>query len=289
MTPLVLAFLLLFTVPHPPATQGIGWVTLLEGSLQVIRGTTFYQGVEGMNVKPGDILETSEGAFAQLEFASGAVVALGPSTRLYVVPQAAGGGREHTVAIDMVMLNGWLKHEAAAGKGSYRYRTPQLAVTTSAGTVVVQSNPNTCDIFVESGSASIAEVNQSGGPGPAVPAKVGQFFSRLKGAGITNLERPSTSFLDSMPKQFRDTLPPRQGHFSEKPAEPKAEHPVSYAEIEHWLTAPSAWRRGLAERFAPRLSDPNFRKQIELHEHELPDWGPILHPKTTAESPQVRN
>jgi len=92
-----------------------------------------------------------------------------------------------------------------------------------------------------------------------------------------------------MPKQFRDTLPPRQGRFSEKPAEPKAEHPVSYAEIEPWLTAPSAWRRGLAERFAPRLSDPNFRKQIELHEHELPDWGPILHPKTTAESPHVRN
>jgi len=287
MTRLVLA-LLLFAPPHS-AAQGIGWVTLLEGSLQVIRGATLYQGVEGMNLKPGDIIETSDGAFAQLEFASGAVVALGPSSRLYVFPQAAGGGSEHTVAIDMVILNGWLKHEAAAGKGSYRYRTPQLAVTTTAGTVVVRSSPNTCDIFVESGSASIAEVHQSGSPGPTAPAKVGQFFSRLKGAGITNLERPSTPFLDSMPKQFRDTLPPRQGRFSEKPAEPKAEHPVSYAEIEPWLTAPSAWRRGLAERFAPRLSDPNFRKQIELHEHELPDWGPILHPKTTAESPHVRN
>jgi len=287
MTRLVLA-LLLFTPPHP-AAQGIGWVTLLEGSLQVIRGATLYQGVEGMNLKPGDIIETSDGAFAQLEFASGAVVALGPSSRLYVFPQAAGGGSEHTVAMDMVILDGWLKHEAAVGKGSYRYRTPQLAVTTTAGTVVVRSSPNTCDIFVESGSASIAEMNQSGSPGPTVPAKVGQFFSRLKGTGITNLERPSTSFLDSMPKQFRDTLPPRQGRFSEKPAEPKAEHPVSYAEIEPWLTAPSAWRRGLAERFAPRLSDPNFRKQIELHEHELPDWGPILHPKTTAQSPHVRN
>ena len=225
----------------------------------------------------------------QLEFASGAVVAVGPSSRLYILPQAAGGSSGRAVAIDLAMLNGWLKHESAAGKGSYRYRTPQLSVTTNAGTVVVRSNPNACDIFVESGSASIAEVNQSGNPGPILPAMVGQFFSRLKGAGVTNLERPSTAFLDSMPKQFRDTLPPRQARPSENAIEPKAEHPVSYAEIEHWLMVPSAWRRGLAERFAPRLADPSFRKQIELHAHELPDWNPILHPKTPSESPQVRN
>jgi hypothetical protein len=288
MTPLVLA-LLLFMLPHPPRGQGVGWVTLLEGSLQVIRGTTVFRGVEGMNVKPGDIIESSEGAFVQLEFVGGAVAALGPSSRLYILPQAAGGSSERTVAMDMVVLNGWLKHEAAADKGSYRYRTPELAVTTNAGTVVFRSGPNACDIFVESGSASIAEVSQNGNSGPIVPAKVGQFFSRLKGAGVTNLERPSTSFLDSMPKQFRDTLPPRQARFPERAVEPKAEHPVSYADIEHWLMAPSAWRRGLAERFAPRLADPGFRKQIELHVRDLPDWGPVLHPKTLSESPQVRN
>ena len=288
MTPLVLA-LLLIALPHPPRGQGVGRVTLLEGSLRVIRGTTVFQGVEGMNVKQGDIIESSEGAFVQLEFVGGAVVALGPSSRLYILPQAAGGSSERAVAVDMVVLNGWLKHEAAGDKGSYRYRTPELAVTTNAGTVVFRSGPNAGDIFVESGSASIAEVSQNGNLGPTVPAKVGQFVSRLKGAGITTLERPSTSFLDSMPKQFRDTLPPRQARLPEKAVEPKAEHPVSYAEIEHWLMVPSAWRRGLPERFAPRLADPGFRKQIELHGRELPDWGPVLHPKTPSESPQVRN
>jgi hypothetical protein len=288
MTRLVLA-LLLIALPHPPRGQGVGRVTLLEGSLQVIRGTTVFQGVEGMNVKQGDIIESSEVAFVQLEFVGGAVVALGPSSRLYILPQAAGGSSERTVAMDMVVLNGWLKHEAAGDKGSYRYRTPELAVTTNAGTVVFRSGPNAADIFVESGSASIAEVSQNGNLGATVPAKVGQFFSRLKGAGVTNLERPSASFLDSMPKQFRDTLPPRQARLPEKAVEPKAEHPVSYAEIEHWLMAPSSWRRGLAERFAPRLADPDFRRQIELHERDLPDWGPVLHPKTPSESPQVRN
>jgi len=291
MTPLVLALLLLtLPSPSPGPGQGIGLVTLLEGSLQVIRGTTVFQGVEGMNVRPGDILESSEGAFVQLEFASGAVVALGSSSRLYILPQAGGGtGTERSVAVDLIMLDGWLKHEAAAGKGAYRYRAPQLAATTSGGTVVIRSSASAGDIFVESGSASIAEVGPSGNSGQAAPAKVGQFFSRAKGAGVTSRERPSAAFLDSMPRQFRDTLPPRQSRFSDKTVEPKAEHPVSYGEIERWLMIPSSWRRGLADRFAPRLADAGFRKQIELHAHELPDWEPILHPKKASESPQARN
>lgn len=285
MTPLVLA-ILLFALPYPPAGQGIGSITLLEGSLHVMRGTSIFQGIEGMSLKQGDILESSEGAFVQLEFASGAVVALGSSSRVYILPQS---GTERSAAIEVVILEGWLKHESAASKGPFRYRTPQLAATTSGGTVVVRSSPNASDIFVESGLASVAEVNQTGNSGSSVPAEAGQFFSRRKGVGVTNLERPSSAFLESMPKQFRDTLPPRSARFSDKTVEPKAEHPVSYPEIERWLVIPFAWRRGLAERFAPRLSDSAFRKQIELHERELPDWDPILHPKKSSESPQVRN
>jgi len=37
------------------------------------------------------------------------------------------------------------------------------------------------------------------------------------------------------------------------------------------------------------LADAGFRKQIELHANELPDWEPILHPKKPSESPQARN
>jgi len=164
-----------------------------------------------------------------------------------------------------------------------------LVVDTAGGTVVVRSSLDTCDIFVESGSASIGEVNPNGSPRQTISAKVGQFVSRQKGAGITSLPRPSPAFVEAMPRQFRDTLPSRLAHFAGKPNEPKAVHPVSYEEIQHWLTIPSGWRRGLAERFAPRLSDADFRKQIELHVSEYPEWEPILHPKKDPESPQVRN
>ena len=248
------------------------------------------QGAEGMNVRQGDIIENSEGGFVQLEFANGAIVALGPASRLYVFQYATGEASSgQTVALDVVMLNGWLKGESTAGKRLYRYRSPMLVVTTTGGAMVVRSNQNACDVFVESGSASISEVNQSGNARQTIAAKVGQFVSRQKGADATSLPRPSATFREAVPKQFRDTLPSRLAHFAGKSIEPKTEHPVSYEEIQQWLTIPSAWRRGFAERFAPRLSDPAFRKQIELHVGEYPEWEPILHPKRNSESPQVRN
>jgi hypothetical protein len=289
MLPLFLV-LWLSALPLSPAGESIGSVTLLDGSLRVIRGATLFQGIEGMPLRQGDIFETSEGAFVQLEFTNGPIVALGPSSRMYVLGEAtAKSAGTQVVALDLVLLSGWLKGESTAGKRVYRFRTPTLAVDTTGGTVVLRSDSNACDIFVESGSASIGEVNQSGNSRENTTAKVGQFFSRRKGVEITNLPRPSSAFLDAMPRPFRDTLPSRLAHFAGKSIEPKAQHPVSYEDVEHWLTIPTGWRRGLAERFAPRLNDREFRKQIERHLNELPEWETILHPKKDSESPQARN
>jgi hypothetical protein len=239
---LALALLLL---PPPPAGQGIGAVTLVEGSLRVIRGTTVLQGAEGMNVRQGDIIESSEGGFVQLEFANGAIVALGPASRLYVFQYATGEASSgQTVALDLVMLNGWLKGESTAGKGLYRYRRPRLVVTTAGGAMVVRSTQNTCDVFVESGSASISVVNQSGNSRQTIAAKVGQFVSRQNGADATSLPRASPAFREAVPKQFRDTLPSRLAHFAGKSIEPKTEHPVSYEEIQQWEASRNGSRHG---------------------------------------------
>lgn len=282
MTALFLA-LLLSMLPGPPAEQAAGSLTLLEGTLTLIRGTSVYQGIEGMHIQRGDIIETSSGSFAQLEFAGG-VVALGPATRLYILP-AGGANGPHPVSLDLVMLDGWLKLEATGAKGLYRFRTPLLAASTADGAVVARGDSTACDVFLESGaSTSLSEVNPSGDTGPPAQGKAGQFFSRRKGAPVSTVARPSSAFLDSMPRQFRDTLPPRQQRFSNKLVAAKAEHPVSFDEIASWLKTPSTWRRGLAERFSPRLSDSNFRKQIESHLPEFPEWDPILHPKKASDS-----
>jgi hypothetical protein len=289
MATLALA-LLLWALPAPPAAQALGLVTLLEGSLRVIRGTTTFQGAEGMSLRQGDIIESSDQGFVQLEFTNGAIIALGPSSRMYILQESAGETKgEHTVALELVMLNGWFKSEFASGKRLYRYRTPLLAATTTGGNLVVHSNPNECDVFLESGAISVGEVNPSGTSGPPTVGKAGQFFSRQKGAAVVSLARPTGTFLEDMPRQFRDTLPPRVARYSGAMVEPKAGHPVTYDEIAHWLTIPPAWRKGLPERFAPRLSAPEFRKQIELHVKEFPEWEPLLHPKKESQSPQGRN
>jgi hypothetical protein len=283
----VLVFLSL--LPIPAVGQGIGSVTLMEGSLRVVRGTTVFQAAEGMRLRQGDILENSEKGFAQLEFVGGTIVALGPASRLYIFRHGQGGkaGGEANGG-DLVLLSGWLKGESKAGAGSYRYESPMLAAATGNGTVIFHCDESGCDLFVESGSAAVSEVSPQGNSRQPAGAKSGQFFARRAAKDLTSLPRPNPAFVDAMPVPFRDTLPSRLAHFTGKPAEPKAEHPVSYAEIQPWLTMPSAWRKGFVDRFEPRLKDPEFRKQLEMHVAEYPEWDPILHPeKQPAQSPST--
>jgi hypothetical protein len=274
--------------PIPVAVQGIGSVTLLEGSLRLVRGTGVSHGAEGMRLQQGDILESSDKGFVQLEFAGGTVVALGPSTRFYIFKHAAGrsnGKTEGAPASDFVLLSGWLKAESSGGGGSYRYETVALAATSASGTVVIHSHEGECDMFVESGSAAVAEVSPDGSSHQPTVAKAGQFFSRRAGKNLTTLDRPNPAFLDVMPAAFRDTLPSRLAHFADKSVEPNLDHPVAYGELQPWLTMPSAWRRGLVDRFASRLKDPEFRRQVEAHLAGHPEWDPILHPK--KDSPET--
>lgn len=287
MNLLGVALILSWLLPLPAASQDVGSVTFLEGSLRIIRRTAVLQVSEGTRLRQGDIIETSDKGFAQLEFAGGAIVALGPSSRGYVLREAMGGktGTNATGA-ELVLLSGWLKGQSDAHAGSYRYESPLLAATTGNGVVVVHSNENGCDIFVEAGTATIGEVSPNGNVGKPIPGTTGQFFSRRPGKSITNSSRPSAAFIEAMPPSFRDALPSRLAHFTVKPPEPKVQHQVSYVEIQAWLTMPSAWRRGLANRFEPRLRDPEFRKQLEAHLGESPEWVPILHPESTPQQSQ---
>lgn len=282
-----IALVLSWLLPIPAAVEDVGSVTFLEGSLRIIRGTTALQAAEGIRLRQGDIIESSDGGFAQLEFVGGGIVALGPSSRMYVLRHGMGGkSRSDATGAELVLLSGWLKGQSDAHAGSYRYESPMLVATTGNGTVVFHNNESGCDVFVESGSAAIGEVSPDGSAGKLTVGNAGQFFSRRQGKSLVNSSRPSATFVEAMPRSFRDALPSRLAHFSGKPAEPKAQHQVSYVEIQPWLTMPSAWRRGFVNRFEPRLKDPEFRKQLEIHAAQYPEWEPILHPeKHSPESP----
>ena len=271
------------------AAQEIGTATLVEGSPRVIRGTTVLQGVEGMRVRQGDIIETPDPAFVQLECDGGGIVALGPSTRLFLFRFTGGRGvpnSTNTSAAEFVLLSGWLKGESGQKPRTYRYATPALAGTTKDGALVLHAGQGSSEIFVESGSALVAAVTANGNASAPSGAKAGEFLTRRAGKGIETSSRPDASFIESVPRPFKDTLPSRLAHFKGKPAQPRRDHEVSYAEIQPWLTIGQAWRRGFVQRFQPRLQDAAFRQAIEDHLQEHPEWDPVLHPeKQTPMSP----
>ena len=249
-------------------TQEVGTLTLLKDSpLRVIRGVSVLQGIEGMRLRQGDILETGPAptAQAQLEFTGGAIFELGPSTQVLLLSQTA-------TSTETAMLAGWLKGETTAG--TYRYSSPLVTATTKGGNVLLHVTADNAEVFVERGAASVGA-----GAAAATPSSADKiFFTRKAGKPIVAAGRPSGEFIGAMPVSFRDEFPSRLSRFAgAKPPVPKSDHEVSYAEIERWLT--SGWGRGLVTRFKPRIQDSAFRQAIEAHLAALPGWEPVLHPQ----------
>lgn len=264
---------LLSLLPTAARAEELGTFTLLEGSVRVIRGTAVLRAVEGMRFETGDIVETGSPAFVQAEFVAGTIAAIGPSTRVWV---HKGG--------EMMLMTGWLKGESGQGGGGYRYVSPLLTASSKSGAVILHAEPGLAEIFVESGAANI-----EGGEGShLIAAKGGQFLTHHASKTVAVNPRPDAAFVDGMPRPFRDTLPPRLSHFAgKKPAEPRHDHDVTYAEIEPWMKFGRTWRRSLEERFQPRLKDADFRKEVERHISDYPEWDRVLHPEKYQNSPSA--
>lgn len=279
MNPTIALLLALLLFPRFLAAQE-ATATLLEGTVWVIRGTTQLQCTEGMRLRQGDILETMTPAFAQLEFSGGTIAAIGPASRVFLFRAAGTGG-------DLVLLSGWLKGETAAKGGPFRYNSPLLGAATKDGTFVLHAFQSESDIFVESGLGTVSEVSPQGNPGHAVSVKSGQFLTRKSAKNLATAARVDSAFLESMPPAFRDTLPSRLSRFQgKKPPTPRADHEVTYAEVQPWLTMGQAWRGGFVERFKSRLKDPDFRQGIEDHLSNHPEWDKELHPEKYPDAKQ---
>lgn len=276
MNPLRSLLIFLLLLPLPAAAQDVGVLTLVEGSPHINRGISLLQAGEGVRLRHGDIIESSASGFVQMELSGGTVIAIGPASRLYLLSVPASG---RGAGAELVLLSGWLKIEPSGTGSAYRCVTPLLGASTRGGTVVLHDGGDSADLFVESGSAVIGEVGQDGSWRDTGAGKAGQFFSRRANRGVATQLRPTSAFVDAMPRPFQDTLPHRASRFAGKPVEPKRDHEVSYGEIQAWLTMPRAWRRGMVRRFEPRLNDPAFRKAVDAHMQEHPEWDPILHPE----------
>ncbi len=262
------AIVLFLLLTIPAFAQEIGTVTFLEGPLRMIRGASVLRAPEGARLHSGDILESGVRGFVQLELPGGAVLAMGPTTRLFFLSRT-----------EPVLLSGWLKAEIGPKAGAYRIAVPRLGAATHDGTVVLQTASDATSLFVESGTATISDVSADGYWSAPRNTKAGQFFSRRGGRDVSMAGRPDPAFVQEMPRAFQDTLPSRISKFASRRAEPQRDHEVTYADIQPWLTTSRSWRRSFVERFQSRLKDPDFRQAVDAHMNQHPEWDPVLHPE----------
>ena len=195
---------LLLLLPASLLAQRIGTLSVVEGDLRIIRNTAVLRGAQGARVEWGDMLETGGHGMVQVECETGVIVALGSSSQLFFFSHSGSSG---ATGGELVLLSGWLKAETASKVGPYLYDTPLLGGKTKDGTLVLHAGAESSEIFVESGTAGVAELTASGNGGEFRAAKGGQFFSRSRGKSVVVSPRPAAAFVDAMPMPFRDTLP----------------------------------------------------------------------------------
>lgn len=265
----------LWLLPLAALGQHAGTLTLLEGSLRLVRGAEMHTVAEGLRLQEGDILQSAAKSLAQLEFSDGAIVVLGPETHAMILasPEAAAGA-------EIALASGWLKGEPRkAGTGDSRYLSTGLGVSTRGGTLVLRVGEQGTEAFIESGTAKIGEIGSRGELGATRAYKGGQFASRAPGQAVATQNRPPPGFVGAMPRAFRDTLPSRVERFKSRATEPRLEGDVSYADVAPWLQAPRNWRRGMVKRFRPRLKDPEFRAALDANMKSHWEWDRVLHPE----------
>ena len=157
--------------------QDVGVVTLAEGPLKLIRGTSVFMVGEGARLSRGDIVECADRGLAQLEIEGGTIIALHGDSRLFLY-SLASGRRSRSNAPEVILLSGWLKAEIKAGEGAYRFHTSLLTASTGDGTMLIHAAPASVDVFLESGSGLIEESGGRRPPSRAVRREAGTVFLR---------------------------------------------------------------------------------------------------------------
>lgn len=257
-------------------------LTVAEQPVRLIRGAAIHKGVKGTAVQRDDIIETGA-AGAQIEAGKDTIVALGPQTRLFVL----GLGQDARNGTELALLQGWVKVASSAPKRAL-VTTPALQVNVPRGATIVQAkygrDAGSDAVFVEEGAQQAARVSDKGKPGAPVKLVVEQFAFVDPAKPVLQVGRPSREFIAEMPRAFRDRLvqaPPLAGAGKTPPAK---ERDVSFADVSPWMLSTLPVRRNFVSRFKGRLSDPEFKAELDQALGQTPEWRFILRPSVTSGS-----
>ena len=259
-------------------------VTLIEGGGgALLRGTSRYALAEGVRLQTGDIIELGDKGVAQIEFADGVILNLGPRTRFYagaIVGRVAKGG-----VSDLYLMQGWSKITSGKAGVPSRYNTPIFGLATTDATAVVQIADGEGAVFVESGEARIADGFTKAGRDSPTRLRGGEFYFRKTEQKGVVLSRPAPAFVTAMPKSYMDNLPSRVAKYRDREVPPKATGTLAYADVEMWLKAPPEIRRAVMQRFIAKAHEPAFRQALVANLRFHPEWDPILFPEKYKPKP----
>ncbi|MCD2517134.1 hypothetical protein LQ564_12540 [Massilia sp. G4R7] len=271
--PLFLACLLLAApaAAQTPAVRAPAVLTLAEQPLRLIRGTAVYRAQAGVALQKDDILETGA-AGAQCEAASGAIVALGPQTRVLVQDLPTGGK-----GTSLAVLRGWVKLMTDGGKPGL-VATPALQLSLVSGSAIVRAGEDGRDaMFAEEGAQQLAKV-EKGKSGAPLKLAAEQYAEIDPAKPQPVAGRPPRAFVTAMPPSFRDRLARVPNLANAGKVAPLKERDADFADVEPWLAARLPGVKPFVARFRPRLADPVFRKQLERALGQQPEWKAALHP-----------
>jgi hypothetical protein len=279
--PALALMLAAIAAPQAWAQQQPGVVKIADGaSFSIIRGDKLFEAGKGVKLLAGDFIETQPGSFVVADLTAGTVVALGPSTRLYLLGADAP---------TFVVLRGWLKLDAnPTGEGAQqRAIAMQLGAATRQGVFVLHASEHRDEVFQESGVVTLL-VRDDAVTRSNRESKITQYFAR-EDRNLTVAPRPTAPFVAEMPLQFRDPLPEGPvGGANAKVTELKLIREVSYADVADWLTIPLEWRTGFTHRFRGRLKDRAFFSAMDAHLSSHREWTAILHPPPPPPPPDER-
>jgi len=257
------------TDPLPPT------LTLLEGAATMVRGVTRYALAEGVRLQSGDVLEVGEKSIAEMEFADGTALTLGPQTRVLAAALPRGGAARG----DFYFPEGVAKLGRVKPEARLRIVTPFGTVQPAQGAAVLLVGDGGLQVFAEGGPVAISGTPRRGAQAETLRLRTGEFFSGKSVHRAALRARPTPEFIAALPRLFLDPLPSRLARVKDRPAQPRQMDVVTYAMVETWLKAPYAFRRSMPARFRALAEQPAFRDALLANLRFHPEWDRILFPE----------
>jgi hypothetical protein len=263
------------------AAPALGVFTIVEGEAVVIRDTLRFPVVEGLQFQADDIVHTADNAqFVRMELAQGGVIDVGPGSRLTLNPRFTPAGDRPT---QTYLLQGWVKLTATAAQ-KIGLSSPRMDVTELAGVGVARVAEDLSFLFVESGSAKLAE---RGGAQPrAHQVGGGQAYERRGSEAGAVLPRPAADVVKAMPRAYADTLPLRAKRFQDAPVAPGSAVEIGYEDVAAWINAERALRPSFVQRWSAKARDPRFRSGLVAELRSHPEWDRVLFPEKYLPKPK---